>query len=80
MAIGNIEMEPRTIIDTQYTVYAAYDAANDAANDRSYGPSIVLTHTSAVSSAFRYALGLCSDRHCERQGADEYGVSNYTYL
>jgi hypothetical protein len=80
MTIGNIAMEPRTIVDTQYAVHAAYDAANDAANDRSDGTSIVLTDTSAMSRAFWYALSLCSDRHCQRHGADEYGVSNHVYL
>ena len=80
MAISNIAMEPRTIIDAQYTVHAAYDAANDAAHNRSHGTSIVLTDSSAMSSAIWYALSLCSDRHCERHGADEYGVSNHVYL
>jgi hypothetical protein len=45
MAISNIAMEPRTIVDTQYTVHATYDAANDAANKRAHGTSIVLTQT-----------------------------------
>ena len=80
MAIGNIAMEPRTIIDTQYTVHAAYDAANNAANNRSHGPSIVLTDAGAMSSAFWYALSVCSSRHCECHGADEYDVSNYVFL
>jgi len=43
MAIGNVAMEARTIVDTQYTVHAAYDAANHAANNRSHRTSIVLT-------------------------------------
>ena len=80
MTIGNIAMEPRAIVDTQYAVHAAYEAANDAANNRSDGTSIVLTDASAMSSAIWYALSLCSDRHCERHGADEYGVSNHVYL
>jgi hypothetical protein len=80
MALGNITMEPRTIVDTQYAVHAAYDAANDAANDRSHRTSIVLTDASAMGSAIWHALSLCSGRHSERQGADEYGVSNHVYL
>jgi hypothetical protein len=42
MAIGNIAMEPRTIVDTQDAVHAAYDAADDAANNRTHGTGIVL--------------------------------------
>jgi hypothetical protein len=80
MAIGYIAMEPRTIVDTQYTVHAAYDAANDAANNRSHGTGIVLTDTSAMRSAIWYALGVCSSRHCECHGADEYDVSNHVNL
>ena len=80
MAIGNIAMEARTIVDTQYTVHAAYDAANDAANDRSHRTSIVLTDASAMSSAIWYALSMCCSWHCEGHGADEYDVSNHVYL
>ena len=80
MAIGNIAMEPRTIVDTQYAVHAAYDAANDAANNRSHRTSIVLTDASAMGSALWYALSVCSGRHGERHGADEYDVSNHVYL
>ena len=80
MAFSNISMEPRTIVDTQYTVHAADDAANDAANDRSHGTSIVLTNASAMSRAIWYALSVCSCRHCEYHGADEYHVSNHVYL
>ncbi len=80
MTFNNIAMEPRTIIDTQYTVHAAYDAANDAADDRSHGTSIVLTDASAMLSAIRYALSMCSGRHCKCDGADEYDVSNHVYL
>jgi hypothetical protein len=84
MAIGNIAMKPRTIVDAQYTVHAAYDAANDAANNRAHGTGIVLTDASAMSRAIRYALRVCSSRHCERHGAygygaDEYDVSNHVY-
>ena len=79
MAIGNIAMKPRTIVDAQYTVHAAYDAANDAANNRSHGTGVVLTDASAMSRAIRYALRVCSSRHCERHGADEYDVSNHVY-
>ncbi len=71
MTLNNIAMEPRTIIDTQYTVHAADDAANDPADDRSHGASIVLTDASAMLSAIRYALGMHSGRHCECDGADE---------
>jgi hypothetical protein len=80
MAIGNIAMKPGTIVDPQYTVHAAYDAANDAANNRSHGTSIVLTDASAMSRAVRYALSVCSGRHRECHGADEYDVSNHVYL
>jgi hypothetical protein len=80
MAIGHIAMEPRTIVDTQYTVHAAYDAANDAANNRSHGTGIVLTDASAMGSAIWYALSICSGRHCECHGADEYDVSNHVNL
>jgi hypothetical protein len=80
MAIGYIAMEPRTIVDTQYTVHAAYDAANDAANNRSHGTGIVLTDASAMRSAIWYALSVCSSRHCECHGADEYDVSNHVNL
>ena len=71
MAIGNIAMKPGTIVDTQYTVHAAYDAANDAANNGSDGTSIVLTDASAMSGAIWYALSICCSRHCEGHGADE---------
>ena len=80
MAVGNIAMKPGTIVDTQYTVDAAYDAANDAADNRSHGTSIVLTDASAMSSAVRYALRMCTSRHCKRHGADEYDVSNHVFL
>jgi hypothetical protein len=73
-------MEARTIIDTQYTVHATYDAANDAANNRSHGTSIVLTDASAMGSAIRYALCVCSRRHCDCYGAHGYDVSNHMYL
>jgi hypothetical protein len=80
VAIGNISMKPRTIVDTQHTVYAANDAADDAANNGSHGTGIVLTDASAMRSALWYALSECSNRHCERNGADEYDVSNHVYL
>jgi hypothetical protein len=54
MTISNIAMEPRTIIDTQYAVHAAYDAADDATNNRPYGTSIVFTDASAMSGAIWY--------------------------
>lgn len=80
MTLDNIAVEPRTIIDTQHTVHTAYHAADNAANDRSHGTSIVLTDTSAMISALWYALSVRSGRHCERQAADDYDVSNYVYL
>ena len=80
MAISNIAMEARTIVDTQYTIHAAYDAANDAADNRSHRTSIVLTDAGAMSSAIWYALSVRASRHCERQGADEYDLSNHVYL
>jgi hypothetical protein len=80
MAIGDIAMEPRTIVDTQDAVHAAYDAADDTADNRSHGTGIVLADPGAMSCAIRYALSVCSSRHCERHGADEYDVSNHVYL
>jgi hypothetical protein len=77
MPLGNIAMEARTIVDTQYSVYATNDAANDAANDRSHRTGIVLADARAVISALWYALSVCSGRHGERHGADEYDVSNH---
>jgi hypothetical protein len=80
MAISNISMKPRTIVDTQYTVHAAYDAADDAANNRSHGTGIVLTDASPMSRALWYALSVRSSGHRERHGADEYDVSNHVFL
>ncbi len=80
MTFSDIAVEPRTIVDTQYTVHAAYDSANYAANNRAYGTSIVLTDASAMSSAIWYALSVRSDRHCECHGANEYDVSNHVCL
>ena len=80
MTVSNIVMEPRTFIDTQYTVHAAYDAANDAANNRSHGTCIVLTDASAMSGAIWYALSVRSGRHCECHCADEDDMSNHVYL
>ncbi|HEY5067977.1 MAG TPA: hypothetical protein VIJ04_24520, partial [Xanthobacteraceae bacterium] len=80
MALRNIAVESRTIIDTQHTVYAAYDAANDAADNLSHGTCIVATNASAMGSAFRYALSMCPGRHCERHRADEYDLSKHMYL
>jgi hypothetical protein len=73
-------MEPWTVIGTQYAVHAAYDAADDAANNSSYGTGIALTDASAVSGTVRYALSGCSARHCEHHRADEYDVSNHVFL
>jgi hypothetical protein len=73
-------MESRTIIDTQYTVHAAYDAANDAANNCSNGTSIVLPDASAMSSTIWYALSVCSGGDSERHRANEYDVSIHLYL
>ena len=80
MTLNDITMEPRTIIDTQYPVHAADDAAYDAANNCSHGTSIVLTDASAMSRAIRYALSVRSGRHCECNGANEYNVSNHVSL
>jgi len=60
MPLGNIAMEARPIVDTQYSVYATNDAANDAANDRSHRTGIVLADARAVISALWYALSVCS--------------------
>jgi hypothetical protein len=73
-------MEARTIIDTQYTVHAAYDAANHATDNSSHGTSIVLTDASPVGSAIRYALCVCSCGHHDCRGARKYDVSNHVYL
>jgi len=80
MALGNIAVESRTIIDTQHAVHAADDATDDAADNRSHGTGIVLTDASAMISAFWYALSACTGRQGERHGADEYDVSNHVYL
>ena len=85
MTFSNIAMEPGSIVDTQYTVDAAYDATDHAANNRSHGTSIVLTDASAMVSAIWYALSMCSGRHCECHGANGYGtnecdVSIHVYL
>ena len=80
MALDDIAVESRTIIDTQEAVHAADDSADDAANDRSHGTGIVLTDASAMISAFRYALSARTGRQGERHGADEYDVSNHVYL
>ena len=62
MALSDIAVESRAIIDTQHAVHAAYDAADDAAADRSHGTGIVLTDASAVISALWYALSMCTGR------------------
>ena len=80
MALRNIAMESRPIIDTQYAIYAAYEAANDAAHNRPHGTCIVVTDASAMGSAIRYALSMCSGRHGERHGADECDLSKHVYL
>jgi hypothetical protein len=80
MTFSNIIMEPRTILDPQYTVHAAYDTANYAANYRSHGTSVVLADASAMSSAIWYALSVCSGRHCECHGANKHNMSNHVYL
>ena len=80
MTLGDIAVEPGTIIDTQYAVHAADDAADDAANNRSDGTGIVLTDAGAMSRAIRYALSIRSGRHCECYGANEYNVSNHVSL
>jgi hypothetical protein len=80
MTFGNIAVEPGPIIDTQYTVDAAYDATDDATNNRSHGAGIVLTDASAMIRTFWYALSVCSGRHCERHGTNDYDVSFHMYL
>jgi hypothetical protein len=80
MTLDDIAVEPRTIIDTQYAVHTTYDAAHNAADNRSHGTGVVLTDARAMSSAIWYALGLGSGRHCKRHGADEDDVSNHVYL
>ena len=80
MPLGDIAVESRTIVDTQHSIYAANDTAHDAANDRSHRTGIVLADACAMIGAFWYALSVCSGRHGERHGADEYDVSNYLSL
>ena len=80
MAIGNIAMKPGTIVDPQYTVHAAYDAANDAANNRSHGTSIVLTDASAMSRAVRYALERVLRPTSRMPCADEYEMCRIMFI
>ena len=77
MTFGNIVMESGPIIDTQYTVDAAYDAADDATNNRSHGTGVVLTDASAMIGAIRHALSVCSGRQCKCQGTNGYGTNDY---
>jgi hypothetical protein len=77
MAFSNIAVEPGTVIDTQYTVDAAYDATDDAANNRSHRASVVLADASAMISAIWYALSMCSGRQCECRGTNGYGTNDY---
>jgi hypothetical protein len=77
VTFGNIAVEPGTVIDTQYTVDAAYDATDDAANNRSHRASVVLADASAMISAIWYALSMCSGRQCECHGTNGYGTSDY---
>jgi hypothetical protein len=79
MTFGDIAMEPGPIIDAQYTVDAAYHAADDATNNRSNGTGIVLTDASAVISAIRYALSVRSGQHCKCYGTNEYDGSVHVY-
>jgi len=80
MTFGDIAMEPGPIINAQYTIDAAYDAPDDAANNRSHGTGIVLADASAMIGAIRYALSMGSGRHCERHGTNDYDVSVHVYL
>jgi hypothetical protein len=73
-------MEPGPIIDTQYTVDAAYDATDDAANNRSHGSGIVLTDASAMISAIRDALSVYAGGDSECHRTNEYDVSVHVYL
>jgi hypothetical protein len=57
---------------TQYTVHTADYAANNAANDRSHGTSIVLADASAMIGAVWYALSARPGRqHGKRHRADK---------
>jgi hypothetical protein len=80
MTLDDVAVKPRPIVDTQYAVHTAYDAANDTADNRSHGTGVVLTDARAVSSAIWYSLSGGSGRHCKRHGANEYDVSNHVYL
>jgi hypothetical protein len=80
MTFGNIAVESGPVVDAQYTVDAAYDAPDDAANDRSHGTGVVLADASAMISAIRYALSVCSGRHGECDRTNGYDVSVHVYL
>jgi hypothetical protein len=80
MTLDNIAVESRTIVDTQYTIHTADHAANNAANDRSYGTSIMLADAGAMISAVWDALSVRPGRQCKRHSADKYDVSNHVYL
>jgi hypothetical protein len=80
MTFDNIAVEPRTIIDTQYSIDAAYDAADDTADNRTHRTRIVLTDACAMSGAVRYALSVCAGRHCDCHDASKYYGSNHVYL
>ena len=79
MTFGDVAVEPGPIIDTQYAVDAAYNAADNTTNHSSDGTGIVLTDASAVISAIRYALSVRSGRHCKCYGTNEYDGSFHVY-
>ena len=72
-------MEARPIIDTQYAVDTAYNAADDTTNHSSDGTGIVLTDASAMIRTVRYALSIRSSGHGERYRTSEYDVSVHLY-
>jgi len=80
MTFSDVAMEARPIIDTQYTVDAANDSADDTPNNRPKGSSIVLTDASAMVSTIWYALSVRSGRYCERHDTNNYDIPVHIYL
>ena len=60
MTIDDIAMESRAIVDAQYAVHAPDDAADHSANNRSDWAGIMVTDASAMGSAIRHTLSMCS--------------------
>ena len=79
MTFSDIAMEARPVIDTQYAVDAAYNAADNTTNHSSDGTGIVLTDASAMIRTVRYALSIRSSGHGERYRTSEYDVSVHLY-